>query len=92
VAAAADGAEALTRLTAGEAADLLFTDVVMPGMTGRELAARARELRPGLKVLYATGYSPESLGDAANAGGIVLGKPFTMDQLARTVRQVLDAD
>ncbi len=92
VAEAADGAEALTRLTAGEAADLLFTDVVMPGMTGRELAARARELRPGLKVLYATGYSPESLGDAANAGGIVLGKPFTMDQLARTVRQVLDAD
>jgi signal transduction histidine kinase/CheY-like chemotaxis protein len=86
------GAEALARLKAGEAVDLLFTDVVMPGMTGRELAARARALRPGLKVLYTTGYSPESLGDAANAGGMVLGKPFTVDQLARTVRQVLDAD
>ena len=62
VSEAGSGPAALEILLAGRHFDLLFTDVVMPdGMTGHQLAAAARQLRPGLKVLFTTGYFDRSL-------------------------------
>jgi len=63
--------------------DALLTDVVMPRMSGVELAARAGELRPGLKVLYMSGYAPDAKHRAlfASDGAAFLQKPFTPDEL-----------
>ena len=68
---------------------LLFTDLVMPGITGRELAIRLRRLRPDLKVLCMSGYV-----DAVDGGDDItyLEKPFTAEALAMAVRRVLDSD
>ena len=66
--------------------DLLVTDVVMPGMRGRELAARARALIPHLKVLYISGYTGESV---VSSDGAFLAKPFTPDALTAKVRSVI---
>ncbi len=89
---AADGRQALARaaLHAGPI-HLLVTDLVMPGAGGREVAERLRELRPGVKVLYLSGYTD----DAAVRHGVLeaeadfLQKPFTREALARKVREVL---
>lgn len=91
---AADAAEALHQLANGARADLLFTDIVMPGMTGVQLAERARARRPELRVLYTTGYAREALANrgADEPAGALLAKPFTVDQLARSVRQALDGE
>jgi signal transduction histidine kinase/CheY-like chemotaxis protein len=71
---------------------LLFTDVVMPGMSGRELADAAQQLRPDLRTLYTTGYTRNSIvhGGRLDPGVDLIQKPFTIDQLARKVRSVLD--
>jgi two-component system, cell cycle sensor histidine kinase and response regulator CckA len=91
---AADGEEAL--LLSGQHAGpiaLLLTDVVMPRLSGFELARRLRTLRPGLKVLYMSGHTdiadipPEGLA----SGAAYIQKPFTPGVLARTVRALLDA-
>jgi CheY-like chemotaxis protein len=66
---------ALAQLAAREDVDLLFTDVMMPGMTGVELAERARKLRPDLPVLLASGYSQDMAGDGARAFA-TLAKPY----------------
>ncbi|MEI7038242.1 GAF domain-containing hybrid sensor histidine kinase/response regulator [Fulvimonas yonginensis] len=88
----ADGAEpALALLDAHPAIALLFTDVVMPGIDGQRLAAEARRLRPGLKVLYTTGYSPRAASQQGVPDGPLLGKPHTLEQLGRALREVLDA-
>ena len=85
--------DALRMIESGMPMDLLFTDVVMPEMNGRQLAERAARIRPGLKVLYTTGYT----GNAALSNGLLdpgtihLSKPFTIDQLALKVRQTLDS-
>ncbi|WP_293450440.1 CHASE domain-containing protein [Phenylobacterium sp.] len=91
---AAGGAEALRQLADGARTDLLFTDIVMPGMTGPQLAAQARAARPDLKVLYTTGYAREAMDEdgEGEVAGAVLGKPFTVEQLARKVRQALDGE
>ena len=83
---------ALQVLKALPALDLLFTDVVMPGMSGRQLAAAARASSPGLKVLYTTGYTPDALTpDAGPDRGVgLLSKPFSIAELADKVRAVLD--
>jgi signal transduction histidine kinase/CheY-like chemotaxis protein len=71
---------------------LLFTDVVMPEVNGKKLADEASRLRPDIKVLYTTGYTPNALvhGGVLDADVHFLSKPFTLDQLAVKVRAVLD--
>jgi CheY-like chemotaxis protein len=89
---AKDGAEALRVLAEHSDVALLFTDVVLPGMTGRELADEAERRHPGLKILYTTGYTRNAIvhGGRLDPGVELLSKPFTTDQLARKVRSVLD--
>jgi PAS domain S-box-containing protein len=72
---------------------LLLTDVAMPGMNGRELAQRVAEMRPATKVLFISGYAATALGksDLSPAASTFLAKPFTRDELARKVRDVLDS-
>jgi PAS domain S-box-containing protein len=71
--------------------DLLVTDVVMPGMSGPDLARRLRESRPGLPVVYMSGYADQGLAhEAAATGGAFLSKPFEMEALERLVQAALD--
>jgi CheY-like chemotaxis protein len=72
---------------------LLFTDVIMPNMTGQQLAERARQKVPTLKVLYTTGYTRNAIvhNGILDPGTNLLPKPFSIDALATTVREVLDA-
>src|SRR3712207_6684917 len=89
----ADGAHAALRLLDAHGADvdLLFTDVVMPDMNGRRLAEEAMRRRPGLKVLFTTGYSRNAIihNGVLDAGVQLIGKPFTVGELAEKVRAVL---
>ncbi len=88
---APDGAAALARLEAMARLDLLFTDVVMPGMNGRELADRVRAARPDTPVLFTTGYTRNAVvhNGMLDPGVAFLAKPFTIDQLARKVAEAL---
>jgi two-component system cell cycle sensor histidine kinase/response regulator CckA len=74
-----------------ESYDLLLTDVVMPGMSGPELAERLTVGRPELAVLFTSGYSAPAVADPATLAGDLLEKPFTLEQLAAKVRHALDA-
>ncbi|QJE03473.1 PAS domain S-box protein [Massilia forsythiae] len=92
----ADGAAAALRLLdAHPGVTLLFTDLIMPEMNGRRLAEEALARRPALKVLFTTGYTGDTLG-GGTAGGAprqdiqLVGKPFTIEELAARVRAVLD--
>ncbi len=90
----ADGAAAALRLIdAHPDIDLLFTDIVMPDVNGRRLAEAAREKRPSLRVLYTTGYTRNAVvhNGVLDPGVELIGKPYSLDQLAAKVRQVLDA-
>jgi DNA-binding response OmpR family regulator len=70
---------------------LLLTDVVMPGMSGPEVARRVGDARPGVRVLYMSGYTDEKLSAADLRRGGLLLKPFSMDELVRRVRAAIDA-
>ena len=72
---------------------LLLTDVVMPGMSGGELARRLGESRPKMKVLFISGYSPEAVATNGNlvAGSSFLPKPFSAGDLVDRVRETLAA-
>ena len=76
----------------GGAIALAITDVVMPGMSGPEVAARLVALRPGLRVIFMSGYTDEAIGNAGvlDAGTHFIQKPFSADALLRKVREVLD--
>jgi len=91
---AGDGTAALRVLKQQKTGvDLLFTDVVMPGMSGRELSDEARKLRPALKVLFTSGYTRNAIvhGGRLDPGVELLQKPFTSRLLAERVRELLDA-
>jgi CheY-like chemotaxis protein len=91
LAADADEAERLAREQTGPF-HLLLTDVVMPGRGGRELADRLAAARPGLRVLYMSGYTDDAVvrHGVLEAGVDFIQKPFTPGALARKVREVLD--
>ena len=71
--------------------DILITDVVMPGMGGRELAKRLQIIRPGIKILYLSGYTEDTVvtQGVLGPGTAFLQKPFTLQNLAKKVREVL---
>ena len=89
---AAEAGQALAILGGSQRVDLLFTDVVLPGKSGRVIADEAQLLRPGLKVLFTTGYSRNAIvhHGRLDAGVQLISKPFTFEQLATRVRDVLD--
>jgi two-component system, cell cycle sensor histidine kinase and response regulator CckA len=91
---AASGAQALALAAQpGARMDLLMTDVAMPSMNGPELAAQIRSERPGLPVLYVSGFAENHFGrsDLPAEGVAFLPKPFSADTVARVVRELLDA-
>jgi two-component system, cell cycle sensor histidine kinase and response regulator CckA len=87
------GEEALAQCAA-KRIDLLLTDVVMPKMSGSDLAARVRSLQPLLKVLFMSGYSDELLGSRSDSmhGAAFIQKPFAREALALKVREVLGGE
>src|SRR4029077_18266386 len=89
---ARDGADALKRVEnhLGNI-DLLLTDMVMPGMTGQDLSARLGRNRPGLRVLYMSGYSERAAVDSAQGDSSMrlLAKPFSRWALLRAVHDIL---
>ncbi len=88
-----DGHSALSLLAKQEQPiHLLVTDVVMPVMSGSELAAAARSAQPGLKILYTSGYPRDAISNNGrlDAGVDLLAKPFTMRGLATRVREIID--
>ncbi|MBW4330142.1 PAS domain-containing protein [Stakelama sp. CBK3Z-3] len=89
---AGDGGEALRIIAGGAEPDLLFTDVIMPGMTGRALAEQAHRRLPGLKLLYTSGYTRDAMDQARSIepAALVLPKPFGVNDLARAIRHALD--
>ena len=94
VVAAANGNDALAALRTNPGIDLLFTDIVMPGgMNGWELADLARQIRPGLPVLFSSGYAREALVDQgrASAESTILTKPYRKAELAHRLREALTA-
>jgi CheY-like chemotaxis protein len=87
-----NAADALATLDRVADVKLLFTDVVMPDVNGRKLADEAVRRRPGLKVIFTTGYTANAVvhGGVLDQGVHFISKPFTLNQLAAKVRAVLD--
>ena len=88
---AKDGAEGLKSLRRERRLSLLITDIRMPGIDGWELARRARETRPDIKVLYITGYPGEQRPADAPAGPL-LRKPWRTDDFYKCVEQLIGSD
>jgi PAS domain S-box-containing protein len=88
---AIDATSALSIVEAGIHLDLLVSDVGLPGINGRQLAEMVRSQRPGLKVLFITGYAGEAAvrGKFLDDGMDMLSKPFTIDELAQKIEQML---
>lgn len=89
---AANGDEALGIMAKRDDICMLFTDIVMPGINGRELADKARARAPDLPILFTTGYTRDTTfhDGMVDRGIVLLSKPFTIEQLAQKIRQVLD--
>jgi signal transduction histidine kinase len=89
---AANGPAALSLVEDGQKFDLLFTDVIMPGgMSGRDLADKVRKLRPGIKVLYTSGYTDNAIVHQGrlDPGLLLLSKPYRKSALATMIRRAL---
>jgi CheY-like chemotaxis protein len=91
VVATGSGRQAIEHAGGGDAIDLLLTDVIMPGMLGKEVAERVRALRPGIRVLYMSGYAQPVLASKGtlDAGVSLIEKPFSRTALLDKVREVL---
>jgi CheY-like chemotaxis protein len=87
------GEDALRLVDEYKTIGLLLTDVVMPGLNGRKLAEEAKRRRPSLKVLFMTGYSRNAIVHQGrlDSGVELIQKPLVSEQLATTVRRILDA-
>ena len=90
--AASSPADALRLIDERHDLTLMFTDIVMPDMNGSELAERARAMRPDLKILFTTGYTRDTVvkEGVIDVGVALLSKPYTIRDIARKVRDVLD--
>ena len=93
VLSAASGRAALRLLAEDKTITMLFTDIVMPDMNGRELANEAVRLRPDLKVLFTTGYTRNAVvhGGVLDSDVNFLAKPFTLEQLGQKLRDVISS-
>ncbi len=92
---AGSGAEALRRMRDGPPFDLLFTDLVLPGgMNGKRVADEAQRLQPGIRVLYATGYSENAVihNGRLDKGVNLLNKPYMRKELLAKVRAIIDGE
>ncbi|RXH21981.1 ATPase [Bradyrhizobium nanningense] len=92
---AGDGASALVLVAQGAKFDLLFTDVIMPGgMNGRELADAVRLRRPGVRVLFTSGYTDNAIVHEGHLdpGVALLGKPYRKSELSEKIREVLASE
>lgn len=89
VLAVSDGETALRVLEAGTPVDLVFSDMVMPGLSGAELAQRVRAMRPALPVLLTSGFADAAQYDDAQGAFPLLGKPYRSRDLAEAVARVL---
>jgi PAS domain S-box-containing protein len=90
--AAANGAEALAVFEAGHEFDLLFTDVIMPGaMNGRQLATELQQRKPGLRVLFTSGYTENAIihHGRLDSGVLLLAKPYRKSDMAVMIRKAL---
>ncbi|NWD85019.1 response regulator, partial [Pseudomonas reactans] len=91
---AADARAALPLLESDLRVDLLVTDVGLPGMNGRQLAEIARQHRPGLRVLFMTGYAEKAAERQGflEDGMDMVAKPFSIDLLATKIRSMISVD
>jgi PAS domain S-box-containing protein len=91
---AVDGPSGLAILQSDARIDLLVTDVGLPGLNGRQLADAARQSRPNLKILFMTGYAHNAAignGAALGSGMEIMTKPFALDDLAKKIRDMIEA-
>jgi PAS domain S-box-containing protein len=93
VVAAVNGSDALVKLRAHPDIDMLFTDIVMPGMSGWQLADLAHQIQPDLPIVFTSGYAMEALVEQGRAPprSIILTKPYRKAELARRLREALTA-
>jgi signal transduction histidine kinase/CheY-like chemotaxis protein len=91
VTTAANAAEALEVIKTGKDIDVLFTDVIMPGMNGRQLADAVKLLRPSIGILYTSGYSENAIvhHGRLDPGVLLLAKPYRKADLARMIRKAV---
>jgi len=81
--------EAIEHLRTAAACDLVLADIVMPGKSGLELARSGRRVRPGLPVIFVSGY-PEAVATALQHGAVTVPKPVTWNRLKRVIQDALD--
>ncbi|MET0709547.1 MAG: response regulator, partial [Tardiphaga sp.] len=88
---AANATEALVLVRTGHAFDLLFTDVIMPGMNGRQLADEILKVRPSLRVLFTSGYTENAIihHGRLDEGVLLLAKPYRKSDMAIMIRKAL---
>jgi DNA-binding response OmpR family regulator len=89
---ASDGGAGLRIVQSPQRIDLLITDIGLPGVNGRQLAHAARATRSNLKVLFMTGYAESAAtGELLDEGMHIISKPFSMDNLAAKIREVIES-